>query len=222
MNRSLILFLTLLMTSSVLAQARNASSEFVLARLKYSGGGDWYNDPSTIPNLLDFMAKNTNVDVGEDERIVEILDEALFSYPMIFMTGHGRVAFSKMETQRLRRYLTSGGFLYADDDYGMDESFRQEIRKVLPDAELVEIPFSHDIFRSHYNFPNGAPKIHEHDGGPPKSYGIFVDGRMVVFYTFNTNISDGWADENVHDDPPEVRQRALEMGTNIVVYTLMN
>ena len=195
-------------------------SEFILARLKYHGGGDWYNDPSIIPNLLNFMADNTNVDVGESEQVVEILDEALFSFPIIFMTGHGKISFSKDEVARLRFYLTSGGFLFADDDYGMDKSFREEIKKVLPGQKLIEIPFSHPLFHCHFQFPNGLPKIHEHDGGPPKGYGLFYEGRMVVFYSFNTNISDGWADPNVHGDPPEVRRKALEMGTNIMVYAL--
>ncbi|MFQ5649473.1 MAG: DUF4159 domain-containing protein [bacterium] len=222
MKLFLKLCLILLLPAVLCSQSRNARSEFILARLKYSGGGDWYNDPSIIPNLLKFMANNTNVDVGRNEAVVEIMDEDLFSYPLIFMTGHGKVSFSKMEAERLRAYLSAGGFLYADDDYGMDKSFRQEIKKVFPAEKLVELPFSHEIFHSHFRFPDGSPKIHEHDGGPPKSYGIFHEGRMVVFYTFNTNISDGWADANVHNDPPEVRQRAFEMGTNIVVYALTN
>ncbi|MFQ5768931.1 MAG: DUF4159 domain-containing protein [bacterium] len=203
-----------------MSQIKNPHSEFVLARLKYHGGGDWYNDPSIIPNLLNFMADNTNIYVGNSEFVVEIMDEDLFSYPVIYMTGHGRISFLKEEAARLRLYLTSGGFLYADDDYGMDKSFRKEIKKVFPEQQLVELPFSHPIYHCHFQFPNGLPKIHEHDGGPPHGYGIFYEGRMVVFYTFNTNISDGWADPNVHGDPPEVRQKAFEMGTNIMVYAL--
>jgi hypothetical protein len=202
------------------SQTKAPKSEFVLARLKYHGGGDWYNDPSIIPNLLNFLADNTNIDVGRSEEVVEIMDDELFSYPILFMTGHGKITFSKEEVARLRYYLTHGGFLYADDDYGMDKSFRKEIKKVFPNQELLEIPFSHDIYHSHYDFPNGLPKIHEHDGGPPQGYGIFYEGRLVVFYSFNTNISDGWADPNVHGDPPEVRQKAFEMGTNIIVYAL--
>lgn len=222
MNR--IILTTLLIVASLysfaLGQTKAPKSEFVVARLKYHGGGDWYNDPSIIPNLLNFMADNSNIDVGESEEVVEIMDEDLFSYPVIFMTGHGRISFSKEEAVRLRLYLTSGGFLYADDDYGMDKFFRAEIKKVLPDQQLVEIPFSHPIYHCHFEFPKGLPKTHEHDGGPPKGFGIFYEGRMVVFYTFNTNISDGWADPSVHGDPLEVRQKALEMGTNIMVYAL--
>ncbi|MFQ5637057.1 MAG: DUF4159 domain-containing protein [bacterium] len=204
------------------SQNKIIQSEFVLARLKYHGGGDWYNDPSIIPNLLQFMAENTNVDVGESEVVVEIMDEDLFSHPVIFMTGHGRISFSKEEAARLRLYLTSGGFLYADDDYGMDKSFRKQMKKVFPKDDLVEMPFSHPIYHSHFGFSNGLPKTHEHDGGPPKGFGLYYEGRLVVFYTFGTNISDGWADPSVHGDPPDVRQKALEMGTNIMVYALMN
>ncbi len=222
MKRLLFLVFLFPIPAALFAQSAPARSEFVLARLKYGGGGDWYNDPSSIPNMLRFMATHTNVDVGLQEAVVEIMDEELFSFPILFMTGHGKISFSKSEVERLRLYLTSGGFLYADDDYGMDESFRKEIKKVFPGAELVAIPFSHPIFRQHFGFQSGAPKIHEHDGGPPKSFGIFHEGRMVVFYTFNTNISDGWADELVHNDPPEVRQKAFEMGTNILVYALTN
>jgi len=222
MNKAVILTFIVSLPLLLSAQEPKAQSEFVLARLKYHGGGDWYNDPSIIPNLLNFMSAKTNVTVGSDETVVEIMTQDLFSHPVIFMTGHGRVAFSKEEVARLRLYLTSGGFLYVDDDYGMDKFFREEIQKVLPGAELVEIPFSHEIFHSHFDFPNGLPKIHEHDGGPPKAFGLFHDGRMVVFYSFNTNISDGWADPDVHKDPAEVRQQALEMGTNIMVYALTN
>ncbi len=203
-------------------QNKNVNSEFILARLKYHGGGDWYNDPSAVPNLHRFLQKNTNIDAGSAESIVEISDDELFSFPIIFMTGHGKVSFSKQEAERVRLYLDSGGFLFADDDYGMDKSFRSEIKKVFPGEKLVELPFSHKIFQSHFTFKGGAPKIHEHDGGPPKSYGIFREGRLVVFYTFNTNISDGWADQAVHNDPPEIRRKAFEMGTNIIVYALTN
>ncbi|MFQ5601797.1 MAG: DUF4159 domain-containing protein [bacterium] len=217
-----ILTINFIVVSNISAQLKTPQSGFVLARLKYHGGGDWYNDPSIIPNLLNFMSQNTNIKVGEKEQTVEIVNEDLFSFPIIFMTGHGRISFSKEEAARLRLYLTSGGFLFADDDYGMDKSFREEIKKVFPEQPLVEIPFSHPIYHCHFEFPNGLPKTHEHDGGPPKGYGIFYDGRLVVFYVFNSNISDGWADPQVHGDPPEVRQRALEMGTNIVVYALTN
>jgi len=222
MKYPLIIVPVLLIATSLYSQAKMPGSEFAIARLKYAGGGDWYNDPSIIPNLLAFMQKHTNVDVARAEVIVDIADQDLFAYPVLFMTGHGRINFSREDAQRLRTYLMAGGFLYADDDYGMDKSFRAEIKKVFPEGRLVELPFSHEIFHAHFRFAKGAPKIHEHDGGPPKSYGIFYQGRMVVFYTFDTNISDGWADPDVHKDPPEVRRKAFEMGTNIMIYALTN
>ena len=199
-----------------------AQSNFTIARLKYRGGGDWYNDPSAIPNLLKFMKKETTINTAQDEKRVDIMSEELFSCPVLFMTGHGKIFFSEEEVVRLRKYLTNGGFLYADDDYGMDKYFRSEIKKVFPNKELVELPFSHLIYHCHFEFINVLPKIHEHDGGPPHGYGIFHDGRLVLFYTFNTNISDGWPDPQVHGDPEEKRLQALKMGTNIFVYALMN
>lgn len=158
--------------------------------------------------------------MGRDEKKVQIMDEDLFSLPALFITGHGKIQFSDEEADRLRKYLTNGGFLYADDDYGMDKFFRQQMKKVFPDKKMVELPASHLIYHCHFNFPTGLPKIHEHDPGPGHGYAIFHEGRMVVYYTFNTNISDGWVDPRVHGDPPEVRQQALQMGTNIMVYAL--
>lgn len=225
MNRQktvIILILALFVQSVVIAQSTANESAFTIARLKYSGGGDWYNDPSMIPNLLEFLSKNLNIDAAIEEKRVSLLDEELFSFPFLFMTGHGKVTFSDREAERLRLYLTSGGFLFVDDDYGIDEHFRREMLKVFPDKELVEIPFDHPIFHINYDFSSGLPKIHEHDGGPPKSFGYFHDGRLVVFYSYNTNISDGWADPDVHKDPPEVRETALKMGANIVLYALTN
>ncbi|MDQ7054946.1 MAG: DUF4159 domain-containing protein [candidate division KSB1 bacterium] len=204
------------------AHAQDAwnNSRFVIARIKYRGGGDWYNDPSIIPNMLRFLNANTHLRCAIEERHVELMDDALFTYPIVFLTGHGRIRFSDEEAARLRLYLTGGGFLYADDDYGMDQYFRAEMKKVFPEKRWVELPFKHDIFHILYKFPNGVPKIHEHDGGPGKAYGLFHEGRMVVFYTFNTNISDGWADPDVHHDPEEVRQKAFQMGANIILYAL--
>lgn len=196
------------------------SSDLTLVRIKYRGGGDWYNDPSIIPNLLRFLRQGTTIPCASEERHVELTSDALFSYPIAFITGHGRITFSDEEAVRLRLYLESGGFLYADDDYGMDEYFREAMKKVFPDKQWVELPFNHDIYRIVYAFPNGIPKIHEHDGGPGRAYGLFHDGRMVAYYTFNTNISDGWADPEVHNDPEHIREAALKMGTNIVVYAL--
>lgn len=195
-----------------------SGQNLIIARLKYSGGGDWYNDPDAIPNLAKEINKRTNIKVEEYEKVVSLNDEKLFNYPFLFMTGHGNIAFSDEEVKRLRTYLTNGGFLYADDDYGMDESFRREIKKVFPESELVELPFEHPIYNLIYKFPTGLPKIHEHYEGPPKGYGIFYQGRLVIFYTWNTNISDGWTE--AHDDPLEKREDAFKMGINIIAYAL--
>lgn len=217
----LIVFLTLNISSiSGFCQSNAAGSHFVIARLKYNGGGDWYNDPSSIPNLLAFLRENTAIATGNDEKRVEIMDQDFFAYPVLFMTGHGKISINEQERDRLRKYLTQGGFLLADDDYGMDVYFREMMKQVFPDKELVELPFSHPIYHCHFKFPNGIPKIHEHDGGPPHAYGIFHEGRLVVYYAFNTNISDGWADPEVHKDPESVRLEALKMGANIIVYAL--
>ncbi len=204
-------------------QAQKIEPEkLIIARVKYGGGGDWYNDPSAIPNLLEFIQRETGIEVAKTEARVSLTDEELFAYPILYLTGHGRIRFTDVEIKRLREYLTHGGFLYADDDYGMDKYFRAQMKRVFPNKELVEIPFSHDIYRVHFKFPQGPPKIHEHYGGPPHAYGIFDEGRMVVYYTYNTNISDGWVDPEVHKDPPEIREAALKMGTNIVLWVLMN
>ena len=196
---------------------------FSIARVKYHGGGDWYNDPSCIPNLCRFIKKNTKILINEKEAQVSLDKEELFSYPVLFLTGHGMISFSDKEAENLRNYLLNGGFLYADDDYGMDKSFRREMKKVFPEREFTELPFSHGIYSVKYKFKNGLPKIHEHDGKAPQGFAIFDDfGRIMVFYTYETNISDGWADPEVHNDPPEKRLEALKMGTNIVVWALLH
>lgn len=189
-----------------------------LARLKYQGGGDWYNDPDALPNLAKELNRRTNITTYENEIVVSLTDDKLSNYPFLFLTGHGNIIFNDQEVLRLRNYLQNGGFLYADDDYGMDESFRREMAKVFPNQELVELPFSHPIYHMIYHFPNGLPKIHEHYEGPPKGFGIFYRERLVVFYTYNTNISDGWT--VAHNDPPEKREQAFQMGINIIAYVL--
>jgi len=189
-----------------------------LARLKYQGGGDWYNDPDILPNLGKELNRRTNIATYENEMVTTLLDDKLYNYPFLLMTGHGNISFNDQEVAHLRSYLSNGGFLYADDDYGMDESFRREIAKVFPNQQLVELPFSHPIYHMIYSFPNGLPKIHEHSEGPPKGFGVFYQDRLVVFYTFNTNISDGWT--AAHNDPPEKREAAFQMGVNIIAYVL--
>jgi len=197
-----------------------AEGTFTIARLQYGGGGDWYSDPSSLPNLLRFLRENTLVDAAVEEVRVELLDEELFSYPYLYMTGHGNISFSTAEVERLRRYLESGGFLHADDNYGMDESFRREMKKVFPLSKWVELPPEHEIFHSHFDFPSGLPKIHEHDGKRPQALALFVADRLVAIYTYETDLGDGWEDEAVHDNPPSKRLDALRMGVNIVVWAL--
>ncbi|MFH1277938.1 MAG: DUF4159 domain-containing protein [Candidatus Eisenbacteria bacterium] len=193
---------------------------FTVARLKYGGGGDWYSDPTSLPNLLRGLRERTGLLVEEREARVEVLEEEFFRYPFLYMTGHGEIRFSGAEVERLRYHLVHGGFLWADDNYGMDEHFRREIRKVFPNEEFVELPFDHPIYHAFYDFPRGLPKIHEHDGGAPKGFGIFHDGRLVVFYTYDTDIGDGLEDSEVHQDPPDKREEALRMGINIVTYAV--
>jgi hypothetical protein len=198
-----------------------SGSAFVLARVKYSGGGDWYNDQSAEVNLLDFVNQRTGIKVRSTFEYVELSSDKIFNYPVLFLTGHGNINFTDGEAKRLRAYLDNGGFLYIDDDYGLDTAVRREMRKVFPDQEFQELPFSHGIYNSFYKFPNGLPKIHEHDGRPPQGFGLFTqDRRLAVFYTYETNPSDGWADPAAHDDPPEKRESALQIGANIVVWAL--
>jgi len=197
------------------------SGPVTIARLQYEGGGDWYANPSSLPNLLTEIEARTGIPTAEREVAIRPGDPALRDYPFLYMTGHGDVRFTPDERLALRRYLLEGGFLHADDNYGLDESFRQEIGRIFPDRELVELPPEHPIFRSPYEFPDGIPKIHEHDGAPPRAFGIFHQGRLVVVYTYETDLGDGWEDPDVHEDPPEVREDALRMGVNIFLYALM-
>lgn len=199
------------------------STSFKIVRLKYSGGGDWYNDPSAEVNMMDYLKKNTVIDVDEPKFYsVDITSDDIFNFPFILITGHGNILFSESEVKRLREYLEKGGFIYADDDYGMDKSFRREMERVFPGEKMQELPFDHKIYSSHYSFLNGLPKIHEHDAKPPQGFGYYLNGRLCVYYTYETNISDGWAEPREHDDPPEKREEAFKMGTNIIVYVLNN
>ncbi len=194
--------------------------DFTLARLKYGGGGDWYANPSSLTNLLAAINERTSIRAAPREEVVEITDAKLFEHPYLYMTGHGNVRFDDEEIKVLRTYFAAGGFLHADDNYGMDSTFRRQIAKVFPDSPLVELPFDHPIYHSFYDFPTGLPKIHEHDGKPAQGFGIFYENRLVVFYTYECDLGDGWEDPDVHDDPPEKREQALQMGINIVMYNL--
>lgn len=215
-----LVYLLVLITSCGVFGQENRPAGFIMARLKYGGGGDWYNDPSEISNMLAEVKKRAFIQADSNQVVVELADDKIFSCPFLFVTGHGNIKFTDEEVERLRLYLENGGFLYADDDYGMDKAFRREIKRVFPESPLVELPFDHPLYHSFYTFPNGLPKIHEHDNKPPQGFGVFYKKRLVVFYTYETNISDGWNDPDVHKDPPEKREEALKMGTNIIVYFL--
>lgn len=195
---------------------------FQIARLKYDGGGDWYNDPSGEVNLLNFISSNTNIITLPKYQFVDIASDDIFSYSFLFLTGHGNIVFSKDEAVRLKLYLENGGFLYIDDDYGLDKAIRREMKKVFPEKDFVELPFDYGLYHCYYDFPNGVPKTHEHDGKPPQGFGIFIGKRLAVYYTYESNPSDGWADAVVHNDPPEKREEALKFGTNLIVWVLTN
>jgi hypothetical protein len=212
-------------TASALAQEfptsiNRTSSRFVIARLKYPGGSDWYNGPTEEPNMLKFLAKNTNIDVDPKYVWVDVASDDIFNYPFIFMTGHGTVDFTETEVKRLRAYCDAGGFLYIDDDYGLDTTIRPQLKRIFPEQNLVELPFSYGLYHCHFDFPNGMPKTHEHDGKPPQGFGLFSNGRLSVFYTYQANPSDGWDDPEVHSDPDEKREEAFRIGTNIIVWAL--
>lgn len=193
-----------------------------IARLKYGGGGDWYNDPSAEVNLLKFISETTNINTLPEYVFVDISTDDIFTYPILFITGHGNISFSERDAARIKKYLENGGFIYADDDYGIDKSFRREIKKVFPEKELLELPFTHSIYNILYEFPAGPPKTHEHDNKPPQGFGIFIGERLALYYTYESNPSDGWTDQNVHNTLQEKRNEALKFGTNIIIYALTN
>ena len=196
------------------------SGLFTIARLQYGGGGDWYSDPSSLPNLLRFLRDHTRISVAVGEERVQLLDKDLFGYPYLYLTGHGNVAFDDREVECLRRYLESGGFLHADDNYGLDESFRREMKRVFPFSEWVELTPEHEIFHSHFDFAEGLPKVHEHDGKRPQLLGLFIEDRLAVVYSYESDLGDGWEDAEVHQVPSERRLAALRMGANIVIWAL--
>jgi hypothetical protein len=191
-----------------------------VTRLHYGGGGDWYWGSSALPNLLDFIRENSNIPIDTMEHVVQIMDDNLVRYPFLFATGHGIMKFSDDEKSRLRTFLTNGGFLFINDSYGMDKNVRKVIADLFPERDLVELPFDHPVYHSYYDFPAGPPKIHEHDGKPAQGFGIIINGRVVLYYLYESDIGDGWEDPQVHNDPPEKREAALKMGTNLLVYAL--
>lgn len=196
-------------------------SALKVTRLHYYGGGDWYWGSSAIPNFLKFIRDNTDFPVDTIERQLTITDPDLFLHPFLFATGHGVINFSVEERERLRQYLQGGGFLFVNDSYGMDATFRKEMAALFPEREIVELPFNHELYHCFYDFSNGPPKIHEHDNKPPRGYAIILNGRVVLYFLVESDIGDGWEDPQVHGDPPELRQKALEMGVNILAYALL-
>jgi hypothetical protein len=191
-----------------------------IGRLHYDGGGDWYANPSSLPNLLSAIRIRTTLRVAAEEKVVTLREDELWNVPYLYMTGHGNVRWSGQDLVTLRRYLEQGGFLHADDNYGMDASIRRELNRLFPEHPLVEVPLDHPIYRLVYDFPRGIPKIHEHDGKPAQGFGIFLNGRLAVYYSYQTDLGDGWEDPEVHDDPPAKREAALRMGVNLFSYAV--
>lgn len=196
----------------------NDSQSYQIALLKYQGGGDWYANPTSLPNLISFCNKNLGTKINAEPATVEVGSPDIFNYPFLHMTGHGNVVFNQHDAENLRTYLLSGGFLHIDDNYGMDPFVRPELKKVFPELDLIELPFSHPIYHQTYSFSKGLPKVHEHDKLAPKGLGLIFEGRLLVFYTYECDLGDGWEDPEVHKDSEEVRKKALQMGANMISY----
>lgn len=195
-----------------------AQEQLKIAKLKYSGGGDWYANKTSLPNLARFCNENIKTNIDEQDAIVEIGSPELFDYSWVYMTGHGNVVFSSQEAQNLRNYLVSGGFLHIDDNYGLDQYVRLEMKKVFPELEFIELPHDHEIYNQKYKFPEGLPKIHEHDKKPPQGFGLIYEGKLVCYYSYESDLGNGWEDQRIHNDPQSVRLKALRMGANIISY----
>jgi hypothetical protein len=193
-----------------------------VAILKYNGGGDWYSNPTAVPNLVTFANTTIKTNISKNPQAVAVGSADVFNFPLLFMTGHGNILFSDDEVENLRNYLISGGFLHISDNYGFDKFIRKEIKKVFPVLDFKEIPSNHPIYNQTFKFSNGIPKIHEHDKKPPQGFGIFYEGRLVIFYDYETDLSDGWEDEMIHNNPKSVREKALKMGANIIEYAFKN
>lgn len=200
----------------------HAQNSLKIAKLKYNGGGDWYADKTGLPNLIEFCNRELGIGIAPEEDIVEAGSKDIFLYPYVFMTGHGNVVFSESEASNLRTYLIGGGFLHVDDNYGLDKYIRLELKKIFPELELVELPFDHPIYNQKFKFPKGLPKIHEHDGKPSQGFGLIYEGRLVVFYSYECDLGNGWEDVTIHHDPEAKRREALEMGANLISYCFTN
>ena len=213
-----LLFVTFMLAGSIAAAAQGTTQ---IALLKYGGGGDWYSNPSSLTNLIAFCNADQQMNLNPEYAVVEVGSSEIFNYPLLHLTGHGNVVFSAQEAQNLRNYLIGGGFLHIDDNYGLREFIVPQMKKVFPELDFVELPFTHPIYHQKYNFPNGLPKIHEHDNKPPKGYGLIYEGRLVCFFTWECDLGDGWEDQDVHNDSQETRAKAFRMGSNIVRYAFM-
>ncbi len=212
----LIMFFGIILTAIGFSQA-----PVRIALLKYGGGGDWYADPTALPNLIAFCNDQLGTNIQKTHDIVEVGSSEIFNYPFLHMTGHGNVEFTSQEAQNLRKYLSAGGFLHIDDNYGMDPYVRPQMKKVFPELDFIELPFNHEIYNQKFKFPSGLPKIHEHDGKPPQGFGMFWEGRLVCYYTYETDLSDGWEDPLVHNNSAETRLKALRMGANLLQYVFV-
>ena len=192
-----------------------------IAVIQYDGGGDWYANPTALPNLIKFCNDNINTTINKKPKVVSPSSVDLFDYPFVHMTGHGNIIFSEAEAQNLRNYLLSGGFLHIDDNYGLDQFMRPQMKKVFPELDFIEVPFNHPIYHQSFDFPNGLPKIHEHDQKPPQGFGLIFEGRLVCFYSFECDLGDGWEDQSIHNDSDATRKKALQMGANLIQYSLL-
>lgn len=215
LKNALLAFLLLLATA-----AAPVAPSFRIAKLHYGGGGDWYANKTSLPNLIQFCNQTLKTNIAPDEAVVELDNPELFTYPFVHMTGHGNVVFTDAEAKNLRRYLTGGGFLHIDDNYGLDKFIRPEMKKVFPELEFVELPFTHPIYHQKFDFPKGLPKVHEHEGKRPQGFGLLYKGRLVCFYSFESDLGNGWEDVGTYDDPPATHEAALRMGANLVAYAL--
>jgi uncharacterized protein DUF4159 len=213
-----IIFLAILLSSTL---SSTLAQNVRIAKLKYNGGGDWYANKTALPNLITYCNKALNTAIAAEEDVVEVGGSEIFLYPYVYMTGHGNVVFSNQEAENLRDYLIGGGFLHIDDNYGLDKFIRLEMKKVFPNLDFVEVPFDHPIYHQKFDFDKGLPKIHEHDGKPAQGFGILYEGRLVCFYTYETDLGNGWEDQRIYNDPEHLRQLAFKMGANIIQYSFI-
>jgi hypothetical protein len=220
MQKRFFLLSVILLLSLGLAVAQRSS--FKIARLKYGGGGDWYSNKTSLPNLINFCNRELKANIAPQEETVEPGSPEIMDYPFVHMTGHGNVIFTEGEAQNLRKYLMGGGFLHIDDNYGLEKFARREMKKVFPELDFIELPFNHPVYHQKFDFPRGLPKIHEHDNKPPQGFGLIYQGRLVCFFSYESDLGNGWEDQSVHNDPAEKHQAALRMGANLVSYALTN